>query len=289
MARFDRGGPKGAKSNAGVAKTTTRTSTMAPAIEDTMFFPRLRRHAKWMFVFLALVFAVGFVGFGVGAGGTGIGDILRNNGSSSGLPSVSEARKATERQPKDAQAWRDLSTALQTDGKTQEAMDALTTYSSLRPKDVDALREMAGLYLALATAKQNEARQVQLAAAYNGVSQSFPGALTANGATILDGKIGASVNNQAMTRVSDLMTQSSAEARKAISTYQQVVALRPDDPNVQLELASTAQQASQSEVAIAAYERFLELAPDDPNASIVKAQLKQLKQQVAASASGQSG
>ena len=25
-------------------------------IEDTMFFPRLRRHAKWMFLFLALVF-----------------------------------------------------------------------------------------------------------------------------------------------------------------------------------------------------------------------------------------
>ena len=45
-----------------------------------MFFPRLRQHTKWMFVFLALVFAVGFVGFGVGSGGTGLGDLLRNNG-----------------------------------------------------------------------------------------------------------------------------------------------------------------------------------------------------------------
>ena len=32
-----------------------------------MFFPRLRRQAKWMFVFLALVFGVGFVIFGVGS------------------------------------------------------------------------------------------------------------------------------------------------------------------------------------------------------------------------------
>jgi tetratricopeptide (TPR) repeat protein len=262
---------------------------MAPAIEDTMFFPRLRRHAKWMFVFLALVFAVGFVGFGVGAGGTGIGDILRNNGSSSGLPSVSDARKATEARPQDAQAWRELATALQTDGKTQEAIDALTTYTSLKPKDVDAMREMAGLYLALATAKQNEARQIQLVAAYNGVSQTFPGALAVNGTTILDGKIGAAINNEATTKVTDLLTESSTEAIKAISTYQQVAALRPDDPNVQLELASTAEQASQPEVAITAYERFLALAPDDPNASIVKTQLKQLKQQVAASTSGQSG
>ena len=37
-------------------------------IEDTMFFPRLRRHAKWMFLFLALAFGLGFVGFGVEIG-----------------------------------------------------------------------------------------------------------------------------------------------------------------------------------------------------------------------------
>ncbi len=49
-------------------------------IEDTMFFPKLRRNAKWVFLFLALVFALGFVGFGVGAGGVGIGDVLRGCG-----------------------------------------------------------------------------------------------------------------------------------------------------------------------------------------------------------------
>jgi tetratricopeptide (TPR) repeat protein len=258
---------------------------MAPAIEDTMFFPRLRRHAKWMFVFLALVFAVGFVGFGVGAGGTGVGDIFRSSGGSD-VPSVSEARKQTEESPKDAQAWRDLSTALQTDGQTQEAIDALQAYSALKPKDTDALRETAGLYLALSTAKQNEAQQVQLAAAYAGVSQSFPGSFTANGSTILDHKIGLAVNSKASDRVTNLLTESSTASVKAVATYQQIAALQPDDPNVQIELASTAEQAQQAEVAIAAYERFLELAPDDPNASLVKAQLKQLKKQVSASASG---
>ena len=72
--------------------TRPRRETMSPAIEDTMFFTRLRRHAKWMFVFLALVFALGFVGFGVGAGGVGIGDVFR--GSGGGGTSVSDARKA---------------------------------------------------------------------------------------------------------------------------------------------------------------------------------------------------
>ena len=49
-----------------------------------MFFTRLRGHAKWMFVFLALVFAVGFVGFGIGANqNASIGDLLREGGERS--------------------------------------------------------------------------------------------------------------------------------------------------------------------------------------------------------------
>ena len=47
--------------------------------EDEMFFVRLRRHAKWMFVFLALVFGLGFVIFGIGSDqGTGVGDLFRD-------------------------------------------------------------------------------------------------------------------------------------------------------------------------------------------------------------------
>src|SRR5216110_1456005 len=48
-----------------------------PTIEQTMFFPRLRRQAKWVFVLLVFVFAGGFVFFGVGSGSTGLGDQQR--------------------------------------------------------------------------------------------------------------------------------------------------------------------------------------------------------------------
>jgi tetratricopeptide (TPR) repeat protein len=286
MARVDRRRTKGTKPNAAVAKTTARKPTMAPAIEDTMFFPRLRRHAKWMFVFLALVFAVGFVGFGVGAGGTGIGDILRNSGSSSGVPSVSEARKQTVERPSDPQAWRDLSTALQTEGQTEEAIRALRTYTGLKPGDIDGRRELAGLYLALATAKANEVQEIQLQAAFAGASQSFPGSLSVDGTSIVDNKIGQAVNAKASEQVTAAVNASNAAASSAVTVYEQIADLQPNDPNVQLELASTAQQVRNNEVAIKAYERFLVLAPDDPNVPIVKAQLKQLKKQVSASTSG---
>ncbi|MGZ8716538.1 MAG: tetratricopeptide repeat protein [Gaiellaceae bacterium] len=259
---------------------------MAPAIEDTMFFPRLRRHAQWMFVFLALVFGVGFVGFGVGAGGTGVGDIFRGDQGSSGVPSVSEARKQTEESPKDAQAWRDLSTALQTEGKTDEAVVALTSYTELKPKDVDGLRELAGLYLASATAKGNAAQEIQLQAAFAGASQNFPGSFSVNGTSIVDNKIGQAVNAESSARITAAITDSNEAAASAVTTYERIAELQPNDPNVQLELASTAQQTQELEVAIKAYERFLELAPDDPNAPIVKTQLKELKKQLSASASG---
>ena len=44
-----------------------------------MFFMRLRRSTKPVFIFLALVFALSFVFLGVGSGSSGIGDLLRGN------------------------------------------------------------------------------------------------------------------------------------------------------------------------------------------------------------------
>src|SRR2546421_12246519 len=90
-----------------------------PTIEQTMFFPRLRRQAKWVFVFLAFVFAAGFVFFGVGSGSTGIGDLLKGNfnvfgnGNSGQSSAVKKALKNAQAHPKDTQAWNALATAYQ--------------------------------------------------------------------------------------------------------------------------------------------------------------------------------
>jgi tetratricopeptide (TPR) repeat protein len=261
---------------------------MAPSIEDTMFFPRLRRHAKWMFVFLALVFAVGFVGFGVGAGGTGIGDILQGGGSS-GLPSVSDARKRTEKNPKDAQAWRDLATALQTQGLTDEAITALDSYNLLKPKDTDALRELAGLHLNKAAVKQNEAQLAQVRATFSGASQDLPWSFTLDGRSIFNDPLGSAITERESVVINDAAAAAGLAASNAITVYQKIVKIQPNDPNVRLELASTAQQAGDYAVAVAAYKRFLKLAPDDPNAVIVKQQLKRLQQAASATTSVSSG
>ncbi len=284
MARFDKSSKKRPKQDAAVATSRGARRSTAPSIEDTMFFPRLRRHAKWMFVFLAVALGGGFVLFGVGAGGTGVGDLFRGNGSSSSAPSVSSAQKKADQNPKDVEAWRQLSTALQTDGQTDQAIEAQKRVVVLAPKDADALRELAGLYLSQAAAKQQSAQLLQLKATYAGAGAGFPGALvSATGQSLVDDKISATLNAQSSTAIQQLVTDARAAATGAVTTYKKIVVLQPGDPNVQLEFAQAAQQAGDVTSAIVAYEAFLKLAPDDPNAPIVKQQLKQLKQTVAAS------
>jgi len=242
-----------------------------------MFFPRLRRHAKWMFVFLAVALGGGFVLFGVGTqAGTGVGDLFRGGGSS-GVPSISAAQKQTEQNPKDVAAWRALSTALQTNGQIDKAIEAQRQVVALAPKDGQALRELATLYLSQAGSKQQQAQLVQLKAAY--ATGSFPGGLTSpSGQSILDDTIAQTINAQASVALQTLVGAAQAASSAAVDAYKQLAALSPGDPNVQLELAQAAQQAGDTATAILAYEAFLKLAPDDPNAPIVKAQLKQLKQ-----------
>ena len=140
-----------------------------------MFFPRLRRHAKWMFVFLAVALGGGFVLFGVGTqAGTGVGDLFRGGGGSSGVPSISAAQKKTEQNPKDLAAWRALSTALQADDQTDKAIEAQRHVVALAPKDGNALRELSGLYLSQAAAKQQQAQLIQLKAAYAAPARTSP-------------------------------------------------------------------------------------------------------------------
>lgn len=275
MARFEKSRPKSAKPHAAVAPRP-RAST-APSIEDTMFFPRLRRHAKWMFVLLALVFGLGFVVFGVGAGGTGIGDIFRDQSGGSTGQSVSDAQEKAADNPKSAQAWRDLSTAYQTEGDTADAIDALNRAIVIRPKSPEAYRELAGLHLTRASEFQQQLQQAQVTAAFRAPGTAFPSLTTKSGQATLTDPLQNAVSSGVTDSASAIYQQAAAEAVAAVDAYRKLARLQPNDPNIQLELAQTAQQTGDVTTAIAAYQRFLKLAPDDPNASVVRAQLQQLR------------
>jgi len=233
-----------------------------------------------MFVFLALVFGLGFVIFGIGSDqGTGIGDLLRDGGgASNGGLSVSEARDRVRQSPKSAVAQRALATALQEDGQTDEATVVLNRYLELVPNDKEALQELAGLHLGRGTALAREAQEAQVRASYLTFGSTFSTPLElGDGATLGPDPIDEAVSTQASEAVNRAYTAAQESFQKAEQTYDRLAAVAPRDPNVQLELAQAAQQSGDTAKAITAYEKFLTLAPDDPTAPIVRQQITQLK------------
>jgi cytochrome c-type biogenesis protein CcmH/NrfG len=241
-----------------------------------MFFPRLRRQAKWVFLFLALVFAVGFVGFGVGAGGIGLGNVLEGV-AQDGVPSVDEAEKRVSENPRDAQAFRELAEAHQADLNTDGAIEALERFVQLRPKNTDVLRQLAALYLAKADEAQTRANEANARAAY-----IAPGATVAS-SILIDGKpldadpISSAVSQELSVAVQTALGEAQQASASAVTTYQKLAAAAPRDPSVQLELADAATTAGDTATAIKAYKTFLRIAPDDPTAVEVRRILKQIQ------------
>ena len=183
-----------------------------------------------------------------------------------------------QKSPKSAQAQRNLATALQEDGQTDEAIVVLNRYLELRPKDKEALQELAGLHLGRATALARDAQEAQVRASYLTFGSTFSTPLDlGEGATLGPDPIDQAVSTQANQAVTKAYTAAQTSFQKAEETYDRLAAAAPRDPNVQLELAQAAQQSGDIPKAIAAYEKFLKLAPDDPTAPIVKQQIAQLK------------
>lgn len=242
-----------------------------------MFFPKLRRNAKWVFAFLAVVFGLGFIGFGVGAGGVGIGDALRGSGADSGIPSVSDAQERVNENPKDAKAFRDLATALQAETRTDEAIEALEGYVALKPKDTDALRELAALYLVQVGEAQQDYQIAQLRVAYLGTGSAVFQSINLGGRPLDVDAVSDAVATSMSEAINAALGQAQQAAASSVATYQRIAALTPNDPTVQLELGESARNAGDVATAVAAYEKYLDLVPaNDPTAREVRRLVKEL-------------
>ena len=217
-----------------------------------------------------------------------------NFGSGSGT-SVSSLQKKTTNNPNDANAWRDLATALEQKSQTQEAITALQRYSALRPKDQSALEELASQYSSLANTYATDYSNAQAAAstqappdaAFAPASTTPLGRVFADPAGLKD-PIAAAVQSQSSSKQTDAYTKYQQAQKNSEQTYQKLAALTPKDATIQIQLGQAAQSAGDSAVAVAAYKQFLKLAPTDPLAPQVKQALKSL-QPTASSSSATTG
>jgi hypothetical protein len=281
MARIDKRRTAGARANArGVSHTAARQPSKrgrtSGSIEDTMFFPRLRRHTKWMFVALALVFSLGFVFFGVGASGTGLGDLFRNHNTGGGGTSVSSALKETQKNPKSLQAWQDLATAYETKGDIDNAVNAQVQAVAIAPKNVDALNTLASLYRSQGVRQQNIAQDAQLQVIFSGTISPAGQGLTVKGTPVFNDPLATAATADATATYTNAIGAANTSLQNTLATYQKVAQVTPNDPNAQIAIATAAQQIGSTQAEITAYRRYLALAPDAASAALVRKQLKQL-------------
>ena len=245
-----------------------------------MFFPKLRRRARWVFAVIALVFGLGFLVAGVGTGlGSGIGDYISdlfNRQPGTDAPSVENARERLAENPNDAQAQLELARALQADGQTDDAILAYERYTTRRPRDTEALRTLASLYGLKSTEAQQrfdaasaEAQEARLGQDFAPTSD-FSQAINQN-------RISEAIAGEAEARAQAAQQEVQRFATAQSGIYQRVTLLVDDDPLLWLQFAQAAETAQDYQGAITAYGRFLDLSPDHPSAPQVEERIKLLQ------------
>jgi DNA-binding SARP family transcriptional activator len=281
------------QANAGVAPPAAaarpKQRPTRPAWEQQLFFGKVRKRGKWAMVLLGIVFLFSFVLLGVGSGSSGITDILSNffSGTSSTGSSLSALQKKTSEHPKDAAAWLALANKLQADNRDDEAATALTTYSTLKPKDQNALLQLAGIYLRRAQDWNTLYSTAQ--ARSQALSPSplvSPGSSSKLGQALssIPTPITSAAANTAATSTSNDYTQVINYLSQREGVYKKLAKLAPKDAITQYQLAQSASDAGDPKTAIVGYKAFLRLAPRDSLAPAARSALKQLQAQQQASA-----
>jgi tetratricopeptide (TPR) repeat protein len=245
-----------------------------------MFFPKLRRRAKWVFLFLAIAFAGSFVFFGVGAGGSGIGDYLSdllNRPVATDGPNLEDAREAVQENPDNAEARLDLATAAARDGEIDEAIASLERYRTMRPDDADALRTLASLY----AQKIGEAQDRSDIASNEAAEASLPKTFAPDDSAFLQEVLGNAISDSVSSQAEARAQAANAEVQSNAILQQNVLAdlteLVDDEPLLFLQFAQAAETAQDYPTAVEAYETFLEKAPNNPNAELIEQRVESLK------------
>jgi cytochrome c-type biogenesis protein CcmH/NrfG len=261
-------------------KPDPKRSKKAPAWEEQLFFSRLRRHAKIVYVLLALVFVFSFVLLGVGSGSNGISDALQsffgnNNGSSLGSQ-ISDKQKAVARSPKDVNLYLDLAGLYQSDNQEANALATLRKARQVAPQNLDVIDRIGSIYGAQAGRAGDNYRAVF--AVYSQNVTNAPGLDTSSP---LGQALTSDPYTQGLqTQLNDAYTKVTTAYQKVAGVYQQAARVAKgtsDEPNALLQWASAAQSANDVTTAITAYQQFLKVAPDNANAPAVRQTLAQLQ------------
>lgn len=236
---------------------------------------------KWVFALLAVAFGIGFVVFGVGSGGTGVGDVLKDlfgGGSQVENASVQDAKDGVAANPDDPDALLALASAYRESQQPGLQAQALEKLVALQPTNADAYSQLGrAWFLAADNAVQEASSSPNLERVpLTSDLCTFPGTSGIIGA-ICEDPIDQSLSATQNRQIQDLIQRSNELYAKAATAFEELSKLRPDEPSSWLFLANAQSQAGNQDAQLAAYEEFLKRFPDDPNAEQIKTIVDQLK------------
>jgi tetratricopeptide (TPR) repeat protein len=233
-----------------------------------LFFVKLRRGQKWLYMLLALIFALGFVGLGVGSGnGGGLQDLYNSILGGGGGSSISKAQDEIKSNP--AKGYRDLATAYETNGNPQQAMVALQNLLAIKKTDAATWAELAGLELTSGGTYATQYQQAQQAAQAADPSAPFlPGGTL--GSAVGQNPAYAGASQAAASQTSAFYQKAIGAYNSAVGDYQKATKYAPHNTAYLQELASAAQNAGNNQVAGHALLQYLKLYPNAPQAKQIR-------------------
>jgi len=248
-----------------------------------LFFVRLRRHQKWVYALLAVVFGLSFVlvGVGSGGGGGGLSELYTGLFGGSGGSSISKASDEVKTNP--PKGYRDLATAYEQAGQNAKAIIALQQYLGLKKNDATSWGELGGLQMSQANTYATQYQNAQATAQAADPSAPFlPGGTL--GSAVGQNPTYAGASQAAAARTSALYQKAAEAATSAVSSYQTALKIHPRNATYLQLLATAAQSAGNSKVELDALRRYLTVYPNSPLKSQYEKAIKALEAQINASA-----
>jgi tetratricopeptide (TPR) repeat protein len=245
----------------------------------------MRRKTKWVFAFLAVVFALSFVFLGVGSGGSALTDFLNGNihlFGSGGGPSIESLQKKVAKDPTDPKARLNLAKAYVTKNQTVDAIAAYKAYLKLKPGNASALTELGTLYGTRISEIKAEIQTPPTPplSIVNTFSPVNPNSVLGTAlASLFPTELGVTSLERGDT--DRLNQQISKVIDQHLAVYRTLAAKNPQDSSAFLEIANIAAGDGDSVAALAVYNQFLKKFPDDPLVPDVKNQIKALEKSIA--------
>jgi hypothetical protein len=250
-----------------------------------LFFVRLRRHQKWVYALLAVVFGLSFVlvGVGSGSGGGGLSSLWTGIFGGSGASSISKASDEVKTNP--AKGYRDLATAYEQAGKPASAIIALQQYLAIKKRDAATWAALGGLQMSQAGTYGTQWRNAQAAAQAANPSAPFLAGGTL-GSAVGQNPTYADASQAAAARTSALYQKATAAAASGLTSYQKAVKLQPRNATYLQLLATAAQNAGNSQAELDALRSYLKVYPHSPLKAQYEKAIKALEAQLKTSSAG---